>query len=160
MSDDAPGGGEEPPDREGETYRLAVPGPFGKSWTRAVLEADTLTLSGDGRRAILRYVDLRALDSVPVSDRHGETRIVADLVVLGAAIVLTGATALGRRLTTANPVTPHGLSRYANEVVATEPLVRLRLATGDKTYYLYADRDTAESLSGALRRRRAAWGDP
>lgn len=154
VTDSRPGRDDGPTDLDGESYRLAAPGPFGTSWTRATLGPTGLTLSGDGGRTTISYEDLRAVDSVPVRDEHGEARIAVDLVLLGATIVLSGGAALARRLTDGDVAPPSNLSRYANEVVATDPLVRLRLATDDSAYYLYADRETATSLSDELRERR------
>lgn len=154
MTDSGSSRDEEPTDPGEGSYRLVAPGPFGTSWTRATLGPTGLTLSGDGERTTIRYGDLRAVDSVPVRDEHGETRIAVDLVVLGATVVLSAGAALARRLTAGDVSPPPGLSRYANEVVTTDPLVRLRLATDDGGYYLYADRETATSLSDALRDRR------
>ena len=148
------------PDRDGdpstseESYELAVPGPFGSSWRRATLGATALTLSNDGAEVSVPYADLRAVDTVPLEEEHGESRVAVDLVVLGAHIVLTGAAEAVSRLAETEVSPPAGTARYANEVVATGPLVRVRLAVDDESYYLYARPETAATLSDALRERK------
>lgn len=153
MTDCRPDPDEEPSATDGEPYHLATPGPYGDVWTLARLETTGVTLSGDGREATVRYADRHEVDSVSVQEVHGDERIVADLVALGVTLVLAGGAALARRLTGLDADTPARLDRYANEIVATSPLVRLRLVTDDGSYYLYADEATVSELSDALRTR-------
>lgn len=162
MTDDERGreGGPADPVR---SYQLAPPGPFGDPWTAVRLGPDSLTLVGEAGEATVPYSDLRGVESVSVREVHDAKRISLDLVVLGSYLVLTGGVELARRLSDRDLVTPAGLTRYANEVVATEPLVRLRLDTDGRSHFLYAGEATAgelaDALEGRVNRRSERTGD-
>lgn len=143
----------------GESYRLAAPGPFGDPWTEVRLGRRALTLVGDDGTVTVPYEDLRGVESVSVREVHDAKRVALDLVILGSYLVLTGGVELARRLSDRELVTPDGLTRYANEVVATEPLVRLRLDADDGSRFLYADEATATSLAEALESYVGTGGD-
>ncbi|QLG63628.1 hypothetical protein [Halorarum salinum] len=149
MTDDERGHEGDPADTVG-SYRLAPPGPFGDPWTAVRLGPDSLTLVGEGGETTVPYSDLRGVESVSVRDVHDAKRISLDLVILGSYLVLTGGVELARRLSDRDLVTPAGLTRYANEVVAREPLVRLRLDTDDGSHFLYAGEATGEELACVL----------